>query len=104
MIQFVKEDLSQKYKIEKIANIILQTIKGMFEKGQRYLSISPKGKAAPLDVTDATRNIATSLKKLMNESSKQKNPSLAHHQTNVTMMELPYQPECCRSKSLAKCS
>ena len=70
MIQFVKEDLFQKYKIEKIANIILQTVRGMFEKGQRYPSISPKGKAVPLNVTDATRIIAISLKKLMNESSK----------------------------------
>ena len=87
MIQFVKEDLFQKYKIEKIGNIILQTVKGMLTNCEQYPSISPKGKAAPLDVTDATRKISTSLKKLMNESSKQKNPSLAHHQTNVTLME-----------------
>jgi len=59
----------------------------MFKNFHQYPSISPKGKAGPLDVSDATRNIATSLKKLMNESSKQKIPSLAHHQTNVTLME-----------------
>ena len=31
--------------------------------------------------------IATSLKTFMKESTQQKNPSLAHHQTNVTFME-----------------
>jgi hypothetical protein len=87
MIQFVKEDLFQKPKIQKISTIIILTVLNMFKNFHRYPSISPKGKAGQLDVSEATQKIATSLKKLMKESSKQKNPSLAHHQTNVTLME-----------------
>ena len=87
MIQFVKEDLFQKPKIMKISTIIILTVIGMFKNFHRHPSISPKGKAGPLDVSEASKKNATSLKRLMKESSKQKNSSLAHHQTNVTLME-----------------
>ena len=88
MIQAHKEGLFQKIKIQKIATIIILTVKGMFQHGQRYPSISMRGKARSLDVRDASRKIATSLKTLMKESTQQKNPSLAHHQTNVTMRKM----------------
>jgi len=64
MIQFVKEDLFIKMKVEKIATIVLLTVRGVFENGQQYPSISTKGKATPLDVSDVSRKIATSFKSL----------------------------------------
>ena len=73
MIQFHKEDLFQNTKIQKSATIILLTVKGMFQNGQRYPSISMWGKARTLDVSDASQKIATSLKTLMKDSSQQKN-------------------------------
>ena len=69
MIQFHNEGLFQKHKIQKIAAIIILTVKGMFQNGERYPSISMRGKARSLDVSDASRKIATSLKTLMKDSS-----------------------------------
>ena len=39
----------------------------MLTNFERYPSISPIGRAAPLDVSDATHKIVTSLKKVMND-------------------------------------
>jgi len=89
MIQFHNEGLFQKHRIQKIAAIIILTVKGMFQNGERYSSISMRGKTRLLDVSEASRMIATSLKTFIKESTKQKQkkPSLAHHHTNVTLME-----------------
>jgi len=87
MIQFYREDSFQKPKIKKIIAVFLLSVKGIFEYGLRYPALSNRGHAVKLDLDNASRKIATSMKTFMKKAQQDKNPSLAHHEPNVTVIE-----------------
>jgi len=59
----------------------------MFENGIGYPALSNRGHAVKFNVDNASRKIATFLTLLMKKAKQDKNLSLAHHETNVTVME-----------------
>ena len=93
LIPLYEERLFQKNLVRKVTTVFLLTLRGIFENWLRYPAILNAGKAIKLDMESASRMIAASLKQQVNKKGKKvKNPSVLHHEINVTAVErsIPY--------------
>ena len=93
LIPLYEERLFQNNLVRKVTTIFLLTLRGIFENWLRYPAILNAGKAIKLDMESASKMIAASLKQQVDKKGKKvKNPSVLHHEINVTAVErsIPY--------------